>query len=290
MIVPVHDDRERLERCLDALEAQTWPRERLEVIVVDNGSVPPLGADLECRPNVTLLRETTPGSYAARNTGLARAGGDVLAFTDSDCVPLPTWVEEGVKALAPYPAGALVGGRVEVFAARPDRPTSVELYEKALAFRQRRNIEEEGFAVTANVFTRRAVFDRVGLFDAGLRSGGDREWGRRVYAAGLPLVYAGSAVVLHPARATLGELRAKMTRIAGGHHRLARRKSRWRRLAEWPRIVAPPVASLRELWKSAELNGAAERVRAAGMAIAVKYVWAAERLRLALTRDRESEE
>jgi GT2 family glycosyltransferase len=285
VIIPVFNDQERLRLCLDALEQQSYPRDRFEVIVVDNNSAPPVREVLTDRPLVRVLEERRPGSYAARKRGIAESRGEVLAFTDSDCIPDPHWIEEGVRTLSQHARGALVGGKVEVFAALRERPRAVELYEMALAFRQRQNIEEHHFAVTANVFTTRTVMERVGAFDPALQSGGDREWGGRAFRAGVPLVYAAGAVVLHPARSSLGEIARKMVRIAHGHHDLARRRPLVARLADWPRILAPPIASLAQIARSDGLSGPSERLRAGAVAVAVKYIWAWARIRLTLGVD-----
>lgn len=282
VIVPVFNDAVRLRSCLTALKAQIYPQDRFEVLVVDNGSEPPLAATVALPLDVVFVEERTRGSYAARNSGAARARGDVLAFTDSDCLPDAHWLEAGVQALRRLPNGGLVGGRVKVFVARPGRPRAVELYEIATAFPQRRNVEEERYAVTANAFTTRATFERVGPFDASLQSGGDREWGARVFRAGLPVVYAHDSVVLHPARDSLQAVGRKMQRVAHGHHHLARRRPLPQRLLEWPRILLPPIRSFRTIWRAEELSGAGQRMAAAGVAVAAKYHCAWARVRYAL--------
>src|ERR1044071_6513252 len=99
VIVPVWNDSARLDRCLRALEEQTYPGDLYEVVVVDNGSDEPLGPVIERHGRASLVRETKPGSYAARNTGLAHARGEVVAFTDADCLPAPDWIEQGVARL-----------------------------------------------------------------------------------------------------------------------------------------------------------------------------------------------
>src|SRR5207244_1921243 len=122
VVIPVFNDRQRLERCLDALEQQTYPAERFEVIVVDNGSTQTLD-DLATRYRIQLGRESRPGAYAARNRGLAMAVGEVIAFTDSDCLPDRDWMERGVAALERAPECGFVAGPIDVFARDPKRPS-----------------------------------------------------------------------------------------------------------------------------------------------------------------------
>lgn len=216
VIVPVYNDVARLRRCLESLEQQSYPRPLYDVVVVDNGSTEDVRAALPPGSTVRVLREDTPGSYAARNTGLAATDADVLAFTDSDCVVQPGWLESGARALAQDPSVDAVGGRIEL-TFRTGRPVSpAEHFEAVTGFPQQRYVEEMSFAATANLFVRRSALERVGPFDEQLRSGGDVDFGKRLVASGGRLVYDAAPVVQHPARHTWGQLRAKTVRVAEG--------------------------------------------------------------------------
>jgi len=224
VIIPVYNDRDSLRVCLEALARQTLPAERWEAVVVDNGSREPIAGVVAPFPFARLLTETLPGSYAARNRGLSEARGTWLAFTDADCRPRPDWLEAGARMLGERGGPVVLAGRVEVTARDPEHTTPAEEYELALAFTQRSNAERKHFSVTANMFTTRAAFDRAGLFDARLKSGGDKEWGQRAFARGVPVVYCDAAVVEHPARRELSALCKKRARQAGGLLALTRQK------------------------------------------------------------------
>lgn len=219
VVVPVKDDQAGLEETLHAVAALT-PVTAAEVIVCDNGSVPPMTVPA----GVRLVREIRPGSYAARNAGVAVSSGDVLAFTDAGCRPAPGWLASAVTALAGVVAdGAVdaVGGPVSLTFRNGRGPsTAAERFEAERAFPQQTYIREEGFAVTANLVLTRAAFMAAGGFDPGARSGGDLDFGRRLAAAGQRLGYAADAVVLHPARAELRELWSKGKRVSRGVRRL----------------------------------------------------------------------
>jgi glycosyltransferase involved in cell wall biosynthesis len=222
VIVPVYNDLARLRLLLDDLTVQTYPKDRFEVLVVDNASTEDMQGEVRSRgPPFVAMDEPKPGSYAARNRALLAAKGEVLAFTDGDCRPLPNWLESGVAALAAHPEAGLVAGRIQLFP-KHERTTWVERYEMAYGFPQDKFVSEQHFGATANVFTRRSVFDKVGPFRADLKSGGDREWGQRVHAAGLLVLYAPEVVVRHPARRTFKEYGAKVRRVVGGMRDTAR--------------------------------------------------------------------
>jgi glycosyltransferase involved in cell wall biosynthesis len=220
VVIPVLNHHASLRRCLDALERQTYPRDRIEVIVVDNGSISPIGAHGSRFEQIVFLRHATPGSYAARNHGIENARGEVLAFTDADCTPADTWLERGVAALQSLGELGMVAGRIDLTYRDDSNRSAAELFESVFGFPQEQYVKW-GFSATANLFTTRATMERVGRFDAAMFSGGDREWGNRVRALGLPQHYADEVCVRHPARRDIRELLRKARRVAGGVQRIA---------------------------------------------------------------------
>ncbi|WP_055477809.1 glycosyltransferase [Sphaerimonospora mesophila] len=104
VVVPAYGNQAKLDLTLAGLAVQTYPDDLIEVIVVDNGSEPPLRLP-DIRPGKTrLLLCPTPGRAAARNMGLATATGDVIHWMDSDVVPEREEVEAHMRwhHLAPY--------------------------------------------------------------------------------------------------------------------------------------------------------------------------------------------
>ena len=226
VIIPAHNDRERLKLCLEALSQQTLQADEYEVIVVDNRSDPPLQDIVEQFSFCRYASESKPGSYAARNTGLKEARGEIFAFTDSDCIPAPDWLESGCKTLTELASNGCIGGKIELFAKNPEKPNAVELYELIFGLNQQSNVEKHHFAATANMFTTRHTLETVGPFNTQLKSGGDLEWGRRVHSADRPIVYAANTVIRHPTRSNLKQIRIQARRHAGGHFDLSLQKNR----------------------------------------------------------------
>lgn len=283
VIVPVHNDLEGLALCLEALENQTYPKDRYEVVVVDNGSkesIEPVVSRFTC---VSAAREDRPGSYSARNKGLSVASGQIVAFTDSDCIPTPQWLEKGVEKLLDVPGCGLVAGRIEVFPRNPRCPTAVELYECATAFRQERFLELGKFGVTANLFSFRSVFQNVGLFDGELFSGGDYEWARRVYWYGYNQAYADEACVYHPARRSLGQLHRKIVRVARGIHDLRKKNAPHLGLQrEFFLLFIPPVRAAFRVFKEDRPHRPADKAKVILIVFVAKYLNLWSRLRLLL--------
>jgi len=281
VIVPVYNDAENLGVCLEALGRQTYPCRHFEVVVVDNGSDDDVEGATRRFARVRLVRELRPGSYAARNAGIRASRGDLFAFTDSDCVPADDWLERGVATWLERPSAGLLGGRIVVFPKRAGRPTPVEIHQAVSAFDQRRNVERERFAVTANLFTSRSAIERVGAFDDRLRSGGDKEWGRRVHACGLEQRFAEAACVRHPSPHTLRELAAKYRRVAGGLFQLAGGRTR-RELRLAAVFLAAPLAKLRAYWSHPGLASPRDRLVFLAVEVALAGVRLAELVRLEL--------
>ncbi|MEQ8847671.1 glycosyltransferase family A protein [Botrimarina sp.] len=278
VIIPHYNDAPRLRLCLDALSRQTLPSDAFEVIVVDNNSTSPPRELVEGYPFCRFTSETRAGSYASRNRGLEVASGRVLAFTDSDCLPEPGWLEAGVARVTRGPAPGQVGGAIQVFPADGAAPTAAELYDMLYGLRQEVNVGSFRFAATANMFTTREVFDAVGLFNPNLKSGGDFEWGRRVADSGRPVVYAPEAVVRHPARRALGDLLRQARRHMGGHvdkfHEKSGNKSIGRLTRNLWRIASPPVGESRDAVKQLRQRGYSLRqaTGVVGVVFAIKYV------------------
>jgi glycosyltransferase involved in cell wall biosynthesis len=248
VIVPTYRDWDRLALLIASLEAQDWPADRLEVIIVNNDPDEALPASLRVPANARILTEASKGSYAARNAGLSEARGEIVLFTDSDCIADKGWVREAVVFLEGHPAIGRLGGRIDV--ARSATPGIADVHEAAFAFPQEKYVAA-GWAPTANMGTWAHVLAAVGPFDAAHYSGGDKEWGLRAAAAGVGIGYAGHAAVTHPAR-TAAEILRKRRRIAGAMlNREIAAKGRLRLVPGWlfklVRRILPPTRQIGQL-------------------------------------------
>lgn len=112
IVVPTRNRPHELEGFLDGLCGLTYPGERFEVVLVDDGSDQPLDAvvaPLRSRLSITLLAQPRAGPANARQRGIARARGVFLAFTD-DCRPARDWPRRLEEFCLAHP-GAAIGGR-----------------------------------------------------------------------------------------------------------------------------------------------------------------------------------
>jgi glycosyltransferase involved in cell wall biosynthesis len=236
VVIPHYNDLAGLEICHARLVKQTWPREDFEIVVADNNSACGIEAVRAAAPLATVVPAPVQGAGPARNCGAAAASGRVLAFIDSDCVPDPEWLAEGVAALQRFD---FVGGQVVTFPREAARPTSIEAYETVFNFNFRHYIEKVGFTGTGNMFVPRHVYDRVGGFRAGVAE--DVDWSFRARALGYRLGYAERAVVGHPARRNWKDLEQRWARMEAEHFLLCR-EQRWGRVRWVIKALVMPLS------------------------------------------------
>ena len=100
VIVPVFNSEKFLRRCVEGLLQQTYERSAYEILLVDNNSTDRSRDVAREYRDVRLISEPRQGSYAARNRGVSVSSGEILAFTDADCVASPSWLAQLVKPFA----------------------------------------------------------------------------------------------------------------------------------------------------------------------------------------------
>lgn len=254
VIIPVLNAADRLVRVLEAIEEQSFPREQIEVIVIDNGSSDGLREKIG-RFGVKLLEQTEVKSpYASRNVGIEASTGEIIAFTDANKVPDSVWIEKGVEALN-RDGISLAGGAIRF--SLSSRPTASEVYDSLMFNNNERLIREEGGAATGNLFVKREVADQIGLFDGEHRSGMDLAWTRRAVENGFMLIYAKDSVVYCLPR-NFKQLLNKSYRIGRLFHTVNRYNGKpdLYTIRHTFRTFAPPKPSeLKQLADGVQYNG-----------------------------------
>lgn len=262
IIIPHYNDSRRLLRCLEALRPQLASAPGVELVVIDNNSTESLAAVTEAYPTLRIVTEPKKGAAEARNRGVAETTAPRLFFLDCDCLPDPDWLE---TALAIADGADLIGGEIAVFDETAPPRNGAQAFEAVFAFDNRGYVEAKGFSVTANLLTRRDVFERTGPMIHGLSE--DLDWCRRATAAGFRLVYDGRLKVGHPSRGDWGAMRKKWRRLTDESFGV-NGKSPARRLVWAAKALAMPASILAHaprVWKSPALRDGAERLRGLGM-------------------------
>ena len=211
VVVPMHNERRYIERCLRSLAAQDYPRDLFEVIVVDGGSTDGSSELVESMrdemPNLRVVENRGKHTSRGLNLGLAFARGDVIARVDAHASVAPDFLSEGVAALRRADADA-VGGPIETLG---DGATGEAI---ALAVSSpfgvgnavfRYSQREQWTDTVAFPAYRRDVFDRIGPF-AEIDGGEDDEFHLRLLDAGGRILLTPQIRATYYARRSYAEL------------------------------------------------------------------------------------
>jgi glycosyltransferase involved in cell wall biosynthesis len=198
VIVATKNRKRMLGQLLESIDRQTYPRDRFELILVDDGSTDGAWEWVrEAKPHFNFqLRifqndKPTGGPAAPRNLGIRQAQGEIIAITDSDCVVAPEWLAEAVSQ---FEAGiGLVQGKT---IPHPDDPR--KMFSTT-------NIISTVNGDSCNIFYTRAAIDRAGYFSCEFLGGNSRfsmygddvDMAYRVKEAGYTAIFAEKALVMH---------------------------------------------------------------------------------------------
>jgi glycosyltransferase involved in cell wall biosynthesis len=206
-VVPTFNRPQQLADCLDALSAQTLPKECFEVIVVDDGGSHPLTGITESfagRLHIKFLRQANGGCASARQCGIDNAEGEYLAFTDDDCRPAPDWLTRIEAVLKRNPDCAVAGRTINGL--RDDLyAEATQSIVEALVTSGRDRAGYVRYAPTHNLAFRKAPLMAIGALDRSWRIAGgeDRDLCARWSQGGFRLAYESLATVLHYHRLNL---------------------------------------------------------------------------------------
>lgn len=195
VIVPARNEEARIGECLHSLTKQTY-QGRMEIMVVDDGSTDRTRGVVRRFPHVRLLKQKQKGPAAARNAGAKKARGTILLFTDGDCVPARTWVQEMV---APFKDKRIMGVQGIYKTKQKGLVARFSQLEIEDRYERMRRWETIDFIGTYAAAYRSSVFTKAGGFDESfpIASGEDPDLSFRIAGKGNRLVMNDQAVVFH---------------------------------------------------------------------------------------------
>jgi cellulose synthase/poly-beta-1,6-N-acetylglucosamine synthase-like glycosyltransferase len=257
VIVPIYNGEADIPRLIACLYEQTYPRDRVEYLLVNNNSRDRTAAILETAAAEArsqglklcpLSENQIQSSYAARNTGIKTATGNILAFTDADCRPIPQWLERLVQSFTDPKVGLVIG---EV-SALPGKTLLEQHADRQNTLTQKDTLAHPfcPYGQTANIAVRRAVFEEIGLFRPYLTTGGDADlcW-RILRETAWQYYFAEDAIVQHRHRANLQEFRSQWQRYGRSNKYLHELHG----IALRPRLTAKNSLYLLSRWLLKEL-------------------------------------
>ncbi|MBI4749289.1 MAG: glycosyltransferase [Acidobacteria bacterium] len=202
IIIATHGRPQHLAECLESLTRLDFPPDQFEVIVVDDESDPPIedvALQFADRLNLTCVTQKRGGPARARNTGMEKAQGKYLCFTDDDCRPATNWLCTIAERVKTNPV-SMVGGYVINGLTTNIFSTASQLLQDYLYEYYHLQHHPGGFFTSNNMvvslqqFAEIKGFDDVNFFRS---AGEDREVSHRWERHGFQLVYAPEVVIYH---------------------------------------------------------------------------------------------
>jgi glycosyltransferase involved in cell wall biosynthesis len=195
IVVPAYNAANTIGHCLAALARQSAPAKDFEVIVVDDGSTDGTGDIVKQFP-VRYFRQPNRGPASARNLGAREAGGEIILFTDSDCVPDGNWVKEMTAPFKDPDIAAVKGAYRTSQRSLTARFAQVEFAER---FRMLTKADSIDMVDTYSAAFRRDVFFGAGGFDESfpVANNEDTELSYKLAGQGHRMVFNPNAIVCH---------------------------------------------------------------------------------------------
>ncbi len=206
IIIPVMNRADELRRCLTSLSQLTYPHEKLQIIVVDDGSSDD-SPDVAREFGALLVPSggVGRGPAAARNVGASAAEGEILAFIDSDCSASPDWLCQLIPAFNESSMAA-VGGQVDGMCTE----SAVDRYEavmSSLSISSRERVGNSGsdtfYLPSCNLLVRQSAFKGVGGFDDSMHVGEDVDLTWRLRDRHFSICYLPLGNILHEHRSSI---------------------------------------------------------------------------------------
>jgi len=208
VVVPTYNRKEALIQCINSLLMQEYPKDKYEVIVVDDGSKDGTEKEVEqiAEENSILKyhKQQNQGPGAARNRGIKKAKGKIILFIDDDCIAEKNWIKEHLKGYTDEKIGG-VGGGIQI----PKTDSIIEKYGNTL-LNYKKLVGKDGLIrtgpITCNASYRKKALIAVNGFDEKLRQYEDGDLGIKIAGKGYTFKYLPNAKITHKHRMGLKEL------------------------------------------------------------------------------------
>lgn len=199
VIIPTHNRNDKLLETLSCLKAQRLDPDEYEIIVVDDGSTPPIVIqEADGQPTIRLQRTEGLERSAARNRGAGIAAGEVLIFIDDDITVDGDFVARHLQAQAEWPS-ALAVGAVNLPAQSLKKPFARfrQRLEQRNVPRARGLTTSRNFCTAANMSIARDSFQKLGGFDGSIASSEDQDLALRHTGRGGQIIFLPEAQGIH---------------------------------------------------------------------------------------------
>jgi len=197
IIVPTFNRQKMVVQCVQSILEQSWPD--IEIVVVDNLSTDHTVAQLQALndPRIKVFIEPRSGATYARNTGIEKSTGDILAFLDSDDLWLPEKLALQHKMLEELKGDMVFTQYQEFSTAQNISDPHLKAAGAAGASSYKRNKTEQTMSLSViTLMMHKTDFMKVGFFDENLKAGEFMEWYDRAQGMGLKTVKVDQVLAL----------------------------------------------------------------------------------------------
>lgn len=199
IIIPTYNRPKQLVFCLQSLARQNYPRGRMEVIVIDDGSRSMLDDTMGKFKNsfeLSLIRQSNLGPAAARNNGAIHAKGEYLAFTDDDCIPSENWLRVFANQIVATPR-CMVGGKIVNTLTDNVYGVTSQMILDIVYRHYNQDLKQARFFTACNMAVPAKPFLDLGGFNQDFRISEDREFCDRWLRHGNLMIFTPTAIVCH---------------------------------------------------------------------------------------------
>lgn len=198
IVIPTLNRKDLLKETLNSLFDQTYPKDKYEIIVSDDGStdgtegmVKELMRDSPCQLRYFKSKSRYKGPATARNIGIENARGEIIGFTDDDCVASPTWIEQAVPYFENHKIGGIQGN------IKPQIDNANWLKKVFKIGHGVTHTKDTGRYLTGNMFYRKEVIIEAGCFEPEVVWGEDTDLAYRVKRKGYEILFSKNVIVYH---------------------------------------------------------------------------------------------
>lgn len=200
VVIPTHNRPDKLRATIDRLRAQSFAKDAFEIIVVDDGSTPPVvfEEDYMVSPRIKLVRLEGAERSVARNTGAREAEGELLVFVDDDVAVSDGFLDAHWKMHLEFSYALTIGA---IMLPEDSRNTPFGRFRQNLEDEGtpcvRGHVEEKDFCTAQNMGISKEAFFRLGGFDEKIISSEDQDFGLRFTESGGTIVFEPEALGVH---------------------------------------------------------------------------------------------